>query len=106
MRIFNRLFVKVYFTIVASLLLVVVVSALAFRAGPEADSARSAFRMAGGVLIASLADGAAPAETQRAAVNRLSQLINADIALYGTDGKLIAAAGYATAPRLKSHGPI
>ena len=93
MRIFNRLFVKVYFTIVASLLLVVVVSALAFRAGPEADSARSAFRMAGGVLIASLADGAAPAETQRAAVNRLSQLINADIALYGTDGKLIAAAG-------------
>ncbi|NOT42713.1 MAG: HAMP domain-containing histidine kinase [Alphaproteobacteria bacterium] len=90
---FNRLFVKVYLTIVAVLLLVVVVSALFFRAGPEADQARGAFQMAGGVLTASLADTAAPAEAQRAAVQRLSQLINADLALYTADGKLIASAG-------------
>jgi signal transduction histidine kinase len=93
MRIFNRLFVKVYLTIVASLLLVVVVSALVFRAGPEADQARGAFQMAGGVLTASLADPAAPADAQRAAVRRLSQIINADLALYTGDGVLIAAAG-------------
>jgi signal transduction histidine kinase len=93
MGIFNRLFVRVYLTIVASLLLVVLVSALVFRAGPEADQARGAFRMAGGVLTASLADPAAPAEAQRAAVERLSRLINADLALYTADGVLIAAAG-------------
>jgi signal transduction histidine kinase len=93
MRIFNRLFVKVYLTIVASLLLVVVVSALVFRAGPEADQARGAFQMAGGVLAASLADPAAPADAQRAAVRRLSQIINADLALYTGEGVLIAAAG-------------
>lgn len=93
MRVFNRLFVKVYLTIVASLLLAVFASALVFRAGPEADQARGAFRMAGGVLTASLADLAAPAEAQRAAVVRLSRLIHADVALYSGDGVLIAAAG-------------
>jgi signal transduction histidine kinase len=93
MGIFNRLFVKVYLTIVASLLLVVVVSALAFRAGPEVDAMRESFRMAGGVLTASLADAAAPPETQRVAVERLSRLIATDLALYTADGKLIAAAG-------------
>ncbi len=93
MRIFNRLFVKVYLTIVASLLIAVVASALVFRSGPEADQARSAFRMAGGVLTASLADPAASPEAQRAAVERLAHLINADLALYSTDGALIASAG-------------
>jgi signal transduction histidine kinase len=98
MRIFNRLFVKVYLTIVASLLIAVVASAVVFRSGPEADQARNAFRMAGGVLTASLADPAAPPELQRAAVERLSRLINADLALYSADGALIASAGE-TLPR-------
>lgn len=93
MRIFNRLFVKVYLTIVASLLLVVVVSALIFRGGPEAEQARGAFRMAGGVLTASLADPQAPAEAQQAAVRRLAGIINADVALYTAEGRLIAATG-------------
>lgn len=93
MRIFNRLFLKVYLTILASLLMVVIVSALVFRAGPESEQARSAFRMAGGVLIASLADPAATPEVQRVAVLRLSRIIKADLALYGATGKLIASAG-------------
>jgi len=93
MGIFNRLFLKVYLTIVASLLLVVVVSAAVFRAGPELDSMRGAFRMAGGVLTASLADPAAPPAAQKAAVERLAGLINADLALYDGDGKLVAAVG-------------
>ncbi len=98
MRIFNRLFVKVYLTIVASLLLVVVVTAALFRAGPEVDSMRGAFNMAGGVLTASLADPAAPPDAQRAAVERLSRLIGADLALYDAGGKLIAAAGETLPP--------
>ncbi len=93
MRILNRLIVKVYLTIEASLLMVVVVSAFAFRAGPESAQVRSAFRMAGGVLTASLADPAAKPDVQRAAVERLSSLIKADLALYGADGTLIASAG-------------
>lgn len=93
MSVFNRLFVKVYLTIVASLVLVVVVIGFAFRAGPESDAMRGAFNMAGGVLTAALADPHAPLPVQKEAVERLSRLIQADLALFASDGTLIAAAG-------------
>lgn len=93
MSVFNRLFVKVHLTIVASLLLVVVVTALVFRAGPESDAMRGAFGMAGGVLTAALADSHAPLPVQRDAVDRLSRLIKSDLALFTPDGRLIASAG-------------
>lgn len=93
MRVFNRLFVKVYLTILASLLLVVVVTALVFRAGPESDAMRGAFGMAGGVLTAALADPSASRPVQQEAVDRLSRLIQADLALFAPDGTLIASAG-------------
>ncbi len=93
MRVFNRLFVKVYLTILASLLLVVVVTALVFRAGPESDAMRGAFGMAGGVLTAALADPSASRPVQQEAVDRLSRLIHADLALFAPDGTLIASAG-------------
>ena len=93
MSVFNRLYVKVYLTIVLSLILAVIATAAIFRAGPEAESMRGAFHMAGGVLTAALADKAAPLAQQKEAVDRLSRLIHADLALFTEDGQLIAASG-------------
>ena len=53
-RFFNRLYVKVYLTIVATLILVVTVSAFVWRSGPEMDAAHAAFEMASGVATAAL----------------------------------------------------
>jgi signal transduction histidine kinase len=93
MSVFNRLYVKVYLTIVVSLALAVLATAAIFRAGPEADSMRGAFHMAGGVLTAALADKAAPPAEQKQAVDRLSRLIQADLALFDESETLIAASG-------------
>jgi signal transduction histidine kinase len=89
----NRLYVKVYLTIVATLFLVVAVSALVWRAGPEAEVARKSFEMAGALVAAALADpNAAPADQQKA-VDRLAGLLETDLALYDADNRLLAASG-------------
>jgi signal transduction histidine kinase len=95
MTVFSRLFLKIYLTVVASLILVVFVSALIWRTGPEMEAARDAFEMASGVLLAALADPDAPPGEQQQAVDRLAKLMNADLALYTKDGRLIGAAGRA-----------
>ena len=95
MAIFNRLFWKVYLTIVGTLILVVAVSALMWRVGPEMDAARNAFEMAVGVVTAALADPAAPRADQQRAVDRLAGELKTDLALYNADNTLIAASGAA-----------
>src|SRR5262245_37921473 len=82
---FNRPYVKVYLTIVASLFLVVAVSALVWRTGPEMEVARNAFEMAGAVATAALADPSAPVSAQQKAVDRLAKLLKTDLALYAAD---------------------
>lgn len=91
--IFNRLYVKVYLTIVGTLVLVVVVSAFVWRSGPEMEAARNAFEMATGVAAAALADPDAPLPEQQKAVERLAVLLKADLALYAADDRLLGAAG-------------
>jgi signal transduction histidine kinase len=91
--VFNRLFLKVYLTIIGSLLLVVIVSAFVWRNGPEMEAARSAFEMASGVAMAALADPGAPLPEQQKAVERLAGLLKADLALYDSAGKPLGAAG-------------
>ena len=44
MKIFNRLYLKVYFTVVGTLLLAVVVSDAVWRTGPEMDTAATTRR--------------------------------------------------------------
>lgn len=95
MGIFNRLYVKVYLTIVATLALVIIVSILVWRTGPELETARDAFSMASGVATAALADPNAPAAEQQKAVERLARLLKADLALYSSDGKPLGASGRA-----------
>ena len=93
MKIFDRLYLKVYFTVVGTLLLAVLVSAAVWRAGPEMDTARGAFEMASGVAAAALADPSAPLPDQQRAVERLSRLLNADLALYDGEDRLLGKAG-------------
>ncbi len=93
MTFFNRLYLKVYLTIVGTLVLVIAVSALMWRAGPEMEVARSAFEMASGVAAAALAEPDAPPADQQKAVERLARLLKSDLALYSPDEKLIAATG-------------
>jgi signal transduction histidine kinase len=92
---FNRLFFKVYLTIIATLILVVAVSALVWRSGPEMEAARHAFEMASGVAMAALADPGAPIDEQQRAVERLAGLMKVDLALYSADNRLLGSSGEA-----------
>lgn len=93
MRIFNRLYLKVYLTVVGTLLLAAIVSAAVWRAGPEMETARGAFEMASGVAAAALADPSAPLADQQRAVERLSRLLKADLALYDQENRLLGKSG-------------
>ena len=94
--ILNRLFVKVYLTIIGSLLLVVVVSAIIWRNGPEMETARDAFEMASGVVMAALADPGAttvPAHTLFDIVRKLPE--GSQVELIAAEGRMQVNAGRA-----------
>lgn len=93
MRLFDRLFLKVYATIVGTLLLVVFVSVAIWWTGPEQSMARKSFGMASGLATAALGDPDAPPEAQKAAIQRLSGLLESDLAVYDKAGRLVAAVG-------------
>jgi signal transduction histidine kinase len=97
MKVFNRLYLKVYVTVVVTLVLATAVSAAIWASGPDMATARGAFGMASGVAAAALADTDAPREQQQQAITRLSRLLDADVAVYDSDERLIGAAG-ATLP--------
>ena len=93
MRIFNRLYLKVYVTVVGTLVMAFVVSAAIWSSGPEQAMARSAFGMASGVASAALGDPTAPMAEQLKSLARLSQLLESDLAVYDSRGRLIGTAG-------------
>jgi signal transduction histidine kinase len=93
MRMFTRLYLKVYATVVGTLILTFVVSVAIWSNGPEAATARGAFGMASGVAAAALADIDAPPAQQQLAISRLAKLLDADLAVYSRDEVLIGASG-------------
>lgn len=93
MRVLDRLYVKVYATVVVTLLLALLVSVAIWWAGPEQAMARRSFGMASGLATAALGDPQAPADIQRASIRRLSELLEADLAVYDRTGRLIGAVG-------------
>lgn len=93
MRIFDRLFVKVYMTVVGTLLLALLVSVALWSTGPEQAMARKSFGMASGLASAALGDPDAPAADQQAAIRRLSELLESDLAIYDRTGRLVGTAG-------------
>ncbi len=101
----NRLFFKVYLTLIASLVVVALSSAAFVRLShDEEDRGWGARRDA--FVAAMLPAGASPAET-RIVVERLAAALDADIAIFAGDGAPIAAAGAAVpfvAPEDKGAG--
>ena len=87
----NSLFVKIYLTVLASLAVVAIASGMFVRMGMEREHAgwsgrRDAF------IAAMLPADSDPALLQ-ATVQRLSAAFDADITVYGPQGRLLAAAG-------------
>jgi two-component system, OmpR family, sensor histidine kinase RstB len=100
----RRLYLQVYLTIVASLVLVVLASGLFwhFMAGvPPFDPQ---FELAGEVLAELVPPANAPAAEQQAVIDRWATRLGGDLALYGADGRRIAAAGRPLpAPKRNGH---
>jgi signal transduction histidine kinase len=91
----RRLYLKIYLTIVASLVLVVLITGAMWRFGSgDSDSpAEQTLAMVGELASFALPPAAAPAEAQQRAVAELAQRLKSDLALFSQTGAPIAAAG-------------
>ena len=78
----RRLYLKIYLTIIVSLLMVVVVAGAIWRAGWERSPAGQAFEMAGELAAAALPPADAPRAQQQQAIERLAERLGTDFALY------------------------
>src|SRR5215470_4580528 len=89
----RRLYQKIYLTVIASLVMVVLVSGAIWRFGGEYSPANQAFEVIGEVVAAVLPPADAPREVQQREITRLAEQLGIDIALYDSSFELIAAAG-------------
>src|SRR5262249_2697126 len=89
----RRLYQKIYLTIIASLLLVVLVAATMWRLGGDRMPVAQAFEMAGEVAGAALPPADAQPAAQQRAIERLAQRLRIDLALYDSTLAPIAAFG-------------
>jgi signal transduction histidine kinase len=88
----KRLYQKIYLTIIASLLLVVLVAGGVWRLGGDRMPVAQAFEMAGELAAAALPRADAAQSAQQAAVDRLGRRLEIDLALF--DARLRPIAGY------------
>src|SRR5215813_4840064 len=89
----RHLYLKIYLTIIASLVAFVLVSGAVWRFAAEYSPANQAFEIIGEVVAAVLPPADAPREVQQREITRLSDQLGIDIALYDSSFELIAAAG-------------
>ncbi len=89
----RRLYLQVYLTIVASLLIVVLLAGAYWRKGPDPLLLRNAIAMAGDLALYALPPANAPATEQRDAVSRLAERLHLDLTLYAEDRGSIAHGG-------------
>jgi two-component system, OmpR family, sensor histidine kinase RstB len=97
----RRLYQKIYLTIIASLVLVVLASSTAWKFGWELSPARQAFEVVGAVAAAVLPPASAPQSVQAQAISRIAEQLGTDIALYNRSFELIASAGQPLPPPLR-----
>ena len=88
----RRLYQKIYLTILASLLLVVLVAGGIWRWGGEPPGPQ-VFEMAGELASMALPPADAPRLEQQRAVEQLARRFRTDLALFSQDGRPIAGAG-------------
>ena len=94
----KRLYQKIYLTIIASLLLVVLVAGAVWRLGGDRMPVAQAFEMAGELAAAALPRADAPAAAQQAAVERLARRLRIDLALFDSTLRPIAEFGLPLPP--------
>lgn len=92
----RRLYLQIYFTIIASLVIVVVLSGVLWSVFGRDNWNREVFNVTG--RLANLFFPAADAPEQRDAVERLGRELGIDISLFDRDRRLIAASGQAIPP--------
>lgn len=91
----KRLAYQIYLTIILCLVAVVVTAGVFWsRAGGGIDT-RAAFEVVGELAAAALPDANAPNNVQAAALENYAQRLNINLAIYATDGTLIASTGKA-----------
>jgi two-component system, OmpR family, sensor histidine kinase RstB len=100
----RRLYQSIYLTIIASLLVVVLVAAAVWRFGPEDSPPGQAVELAGDLVAALLPPANAPREVQQQAIQRLAERLDADLALFDSAQRPIAAAGHPLPPPSHWHG--
>ena len=89
----KRLYQKIYLTIIASLLLVVLVAGAVWRLGGDRMPVAQAFEMAGELAAAALPGSDAPQSAQEQAVERLARKLRIDLALFDSELHPIAEFG-------------
>jgi signal transduction histidine kinase len=100
----RRLYQKIYLTIVASMLAVVLVAGTLWRvgAGVGERSFEQGLEMGGELLAAVLPEARAPPDAQQRGVEELARRLKTDVALFDARGVPIAAAGKALPPPPRS----
>ena len=88
----KRLYVQIYLTVIASLFLVVLAAGALWRFAGESGPFAQGIEMAGEVAAAALPPADSPRDVQQQALERLSQRLRADLALYDVKRELIASA--------------
>ena len=89
----NRLYRKIYLTIIASLVLTVIVAGAAWRFGSGGRPDTNAFKMIGILATNPLPPESATKPEQQKILERLAKKLGADLALYTSKRELIAAVG-------------
>ena len=94
----RRLYLQIYFTIIASLVIVVVLSGLLWSVFGRDHLNREVFDITGRLAYLSLPAADAPVSLQREAVERLGRELGIDISLFDRHRRLIASSGEASPP--------
>ncbi|WP_421724820.1 ATP-binding protein [Bauldia sp.] len=96
----KRLYRKIYFTIIGSLVLVMVVAAAVWHSGADETAGDAAYDLAADIILTALPPAGAPTPDQAEALAMLSERLDADLALYDPQRRLIATTGTGFAPRI------
>ncbi|MCZ6593209.1 MAG: HAMP domain-containing sensor histidine kinase [Alphaproteobacteria bacterium] len=94
----RRLYLQIYFTIIASLVIVVVLSGLLWSGFGRDHLNREVFDITGRLAYLALPAADSPDVVQRQAVERLGRELGIDISLFNADWRLIASSGEASPP--------
>jgi signal transduction histidine kinase len=110
----RRLYLQIYFTIIASLVIVAVLSAVLWNVFGRDGLNREAMDITGRLAFISLPPAEAPSDVQREVVERLGRQLDIEISLFDSNRRLIAASDKASPPPPESaerggwhrmHGP-